>query len=542
MNVRVMQISDSATIPAILVAVVVGLALLAWIARGLRKVEPRGSRTTSAAIAAVQAERDVLRANHAVEIAALEAKLAEAQKRVEGGLDASLRVKESAHHQEKAEAKAKALETQVAELTQSLTRVTEERDLARNDAASVGRLTAERDRALRDVEGQSDTIGTLRAELQENINKLSRATADSQSQLDTVEDLTAQKDRAVADAAHHAEAAAGLRRDVQSLVQKLSQASGGSARAEELASDLEAAIARERALSTQLEAKTAELEAVRADSGPGGPDVSALTAEIATHKATIADLTDALSKAQSSAEAGSAPGAAVAEEVANLKSALEEANARERAANDSLSRLAYDRDGLRNRLEAAERTENDAKTEVEKREALLELRLQKIYELEGKLREQHSQLHDALVRAEAAEKGQSAPSDPGAQPEAPKAPSAVEEELRASIERLQAKLDQTRSENAELIEAVEEARAKGGHGIDIPALQKEIRTLKAQNADLVASAQSTAQLQSTEVEDLKAQLKAMADRFVAHTNKGEDEPSLADKIRAFKAARSTTNA
>lgn len=538
-----MQISDSATIPAILVAVVVGLALLAWIARGLRKVEPRGSRNTSAAIAAVQAERDVLRANHAVEIAALEAKLTEAQKRVEGGLDASLRVKESAHHLEKAEAKAKTLETQVAELTLTLSRVTEERDLARNDAASVGRLTAERDRALRDVEGQSDTIGKLRAELQEHINKLSRATADRESHHDQVEALTAEKDRAVADAAHHAEAAAGLRRDVQSLVQKLSQASGGSARADELAGDLEAAVERERALSAQLGEKTAELQALHSQAGADGADASTLAAEVAAHKTTISELREALAKAQAPAEGSTASDGAVAEEVARLKAELEEAIARERAANDSLSRLAYDRDGLRNRLEAAERTENDAKTEVEKREALLELRLQKIYELEGKLREQHSQLHDALVRAEAAEKGQRAPSDPGAQqPEPPKPPSAVEAELRASIERLQGKLDQARSENAELTEAVKDAHAKSGHGIDIPALQKEIRTLKAQNAELTSAAQSTAQLQTAEVEELKAQLKAMADRFVAHTTKGEEEPSLADKIRAFKAARSTTNA
>ncbi|MEM8665575.1 MAG: hypothetical protein AAGF49_15815, partial [Pseudomonadota bacterium] len=257
-----------------MVAIGVGvlLILLLMMKTGRRKRGP-APRDADVSVAAVQAERDVLRANHAVEIAALETKLAKSQERAHGDADATLRQKEA----ERALARAN---EEVAALTAKLGGI--------DTTTDIPALVAERDEARDALETHKRTVSELREELRETVNKLTNSTAERQSQNDRIVALENAREVATSAKADEQETAQALRAEVKALKDRLAEA------------------------------------------------------------------------------AAPLPDSDVA---ATLESERDAAVARETAANEALSRLAYEHDALQGRAEAAERQERDARTEVDKQAA-----------------------------------------------------------------------------------------------------------------------------------------------------------------------------
>ncbi|MCF3931859.1 hypothetical protein L1787_00345 [Acuticoccus sp. M5D2P5] len=546
MSVSAMTMPDTLSMPAVIALVLLGLILVVWLIKGLsggrreRANRPQGGgrarpRDTAQMIAAVQAERDVLRANHAVEIATLEGKLADAHKRVQTNLDAELKLKAAERQLADAKATIARLESERGSETSRLEALSKERDGLVERVHSVPQLMSERDRANGEIARQSEIISGLRNELQETIAKLSRATADSTNQGGAVDTLTRERDMAREEAARLVGTVGDLRRDLQIAHAKLEE--------NDNARDAHGTLAKEH---DEIKDR-----------------VEILRRTVKERDATIAELRAAMGRQEPVADTG---------EIDRLKGLLEAAEAREKTANDSLSRLAYDRDGLQNRLAGLERAESGSKAEIEKREALLELRLQKIYELEARLRDQHTQLREAQRRAEMAEESVTALASAGATEDSaeglsPEAQAALVQVTSAAndarIERLQTKLDQVRNENGTLLDELEALRvaatadAASSEGGDVDTMRAgltaELQTareamaaLEAENARLKAAVDAGNAFGQDEIAELKAKLRDLATRFMNEAAPDVEEepaePTLADRIRAFKAARAATTA
>ncbi|MEM8551258.1 MAG: hypothetical protein AAGF45_02690 [Pseudomonadota bacterium] len=499
-----MSVFENVDWPIIVAAGVLGLALLYFLFSGVRT--GRQQRSSAEVIAAVQAERDVLRANHAVEIATLETKIAETQDQLQREMDASLRLKEM---QKAIEERDAALATQagaIAGLEKALGEATDKtsrvaRDLEEQQSLSrdVPKLKSERDQARQTADGMANEISELRAELREAKDELIKARAE----------------RGDANAGIVAE------RDEQNA-----RADREAMRAQRLEGELEA-----------LRTATGALE----DGENLAQSVIQLKGAVKSREATIQELRDALAKAQDGGDDESA------------QAALDAAKSREAHAHEALSKLAYDRDGLLERLNAAERTEREARAEVEKREALLELRLQKIYELEARLRDQHGQIHAALRRAETAEDRLTASGDSAdygdavvVDTEAEARLAELEEEMTAlrhkadeldvSHAALKERHDTLLAENEALRQASPDVaedtiRAISSAELQIAELKAEVERLRA--------APPVAAVGPKEVEELKAALRDLGERFVAEASVSADpaEASLAERIRVFKAQR-----
>ncbi|WMS44743.1 hypothetical protein RDV64_10325 [Acuticoccus sp. MNP-M23] len=499
-----MTLPDDVNLPALILLGGIGIILLLWLlGSGRSRSNPRQSAQL---IAAVQAERDVLRANHAVDIATLEARLDEAQKRAQGELGAALKLKEAERANGVLAAERESLNRDLAAARERLQAIGEDLETQRGEAGQVPKVVHERDQAREEVRRQSDTISELRAELQETVNKLSKATAERENTGDLVNRLTREREEGIQDLQRQVEINQDLRRDVKTLGTRLQEENGAHANVQSLSSELEALRTRAESLSRTVRAR----------------------------EETIHELRNAVSRL----EAGTSTGAASQEQASALRIAQE----REQSANEALSRLAYDRDGLQNRLTAAERQEREARAEVEKREALMELRLQKINELERRLRDQHGQIHAAMRRAEAAE--EIVASGGAMDGDAPAVIVDTAAERRA--EALAAELADAQTARKALVHEMEVLREQVGAQGD-PRAQKalagakvEIDELKAEVSRLRA-APPVSTIDPDEIAALKSTIRNLADRFVRNAegilDVEPEEMSLAEKIRAFKAAR-----
>lgn len=515
-SIGAMTLPDQLSEPAVLIIGAAVLLGIVWMIFGMRRRV--AERDTAQVIAAVQAERDVLRANHAVEIATLEGKLAEAQERARKNMDTALRLKEAERQMEALRTRATAAETEAAERSAQVEALEAELGALREGGAAAA--MEERDRARRELAEQSELVARLRAELEDATAKLAEASGAEGK--DVVVALTRERDQARDEARRLTETVAELRQEVAGLMRRL-EAGGTDVEGERR-------LAAEVALLSEREAR--------------------LKATVREREETIAELRRALS-------AGEAP--ADDERVERLTRELVASRARERSAHESLSRLAYEADGLRNRLSSLEQGDSASKAEVEKRDALLELRLQKIYELEAKLRDQHALLMRTQRRAEVAEESLAslaAEATGGGDGASPAAAAEAEERAR----RLEKKLGEVRAENSSLLSELDalrraaEAGATDGSGEaagadELTALREQVETLEARNAALQAeldaarSGRSDApSMDAREAEAIRKELRALAERFleragVADAAPEAAEPSLAERIRAFKAAR-----
>jgi len=230
-----------------------------------------------------------------------------------------------------------------------------------------------------------------------------------------------------------------------------------------------------------------------------------------------------------------------------------------------VSRLAYEADGLRTRLSGLERGDSEARAELAKRDALLELRLQKIYELEAKLQDQQALLARAERQSQTTEESLAAVAAgaDGGGDGASEALRAAVPEAAGEVERLQKDFAEAREENAALLAELEALRrtaeegaseeepsASAADGSLLVGARERIEALEAQNATLEAELQAlraapagdATKLEPDEIEVLRKELRALGERFLAASGEPEaaaeaGEPSLADRIRAFKAAR-----
>lgn len=464
-----MTIPETVNLPLVAIVVVFLIGVLLLLVRGGRS----SGRGLADRLAAAQAERDVLRANHAVEIATLEHKLAEARSRAPGRLQAGPGAGQSEQRLAEAALRADRLAAEVETLNGTLSRLSRERDEAVAHAADVPRLLAERDRAQGEL-----------AELREQL--VGAGTTDERGAAAALAELRAERDRMVDLAERHEATIAGLKREIQSLVAKLSETASGAAADGTLAEELSALREREAELQRTLDERDS----------------------------TIAELREA---------------GADGDEIAELKARLAAAEARERAANESLSSLAYDRDGLQNRVAAAERTAGEARAQLEKKETLLELRLQKIQQLEGRVRESHRRMQEVMRRAEPTEAAEGAPGGGAAQADA---------QTAARLGELEATVAGLREENHAL-----RARRNGADPApsqepgELAELRAAVDMLARENTAL---REQQATLEADGVEALKVSLRTLAQRFVEHAEAEAPEPAeptLAERIRAFKAAR-----
>ncbi|MBJ3775165.1 coiled-coil domain-containing protein [Acuticoccus mangrovi] len=508
-----MPMTDTMSTPAVVLLSLVVLVLLVWVFRGLGGSGRK--RDKAQVIAAVQAERDVLRANHAVEIATLEGRLADAQARAQSQAEATMRLKTMEQTLATLRKELEASEAARTTAEERVAALSAEQESVAERLRNVPQLVSERDRARSQIAERDETIDGLRRELHEANASLSRAASARADQGASIVTLTTERDDALARANHAEGLADGLHRDMQQLRDRL-----GDARR--------------------------ELEEIKAASG----DVGSLRDREEKLRRTLKEREDTIAELRQSMKT-SEPIADVSE-VGRLSQALEVAEAREKSAHESLSRLAYECDGLKNRLIAAERVERESKADVEKREAVLELRLQKIHDLEAKLREQHGQLVETQRRATLAESRLASQAETGEID--PNAVNVTAAEANERVERLQRKLDQVREENGALMGELEALRLaatqgegeEGGAEAAITALTEQldaartrIDALTSENASLSAAASEAGSASAAEIASLKEELRKLADRFMAGEAEEPAEPSLADRIRAFKAARAT---
>lgn len=245
-----------------------------------------------------------------------------------------------------------------------------------------------------------------------------------------------------------------------------------------------------------------------------------------------------------------ADGDGASAEVDRLTAALKTVAERENLANAQLSRLAYDLDDMRSRVALHERVESEARAEVEKRDALLELRLQKIYALEEQLRQGADQLRNAQERAvaekEAATSAQERTTVQGAL------------EAKRRVEELEQRLDGVHAQNTTLLGELEALRrhaadaasatpSAGGMAEELTHTRATLAEATQENARLKRAVSRIEGLGEGDVDALRAELHSLASRFLAEAEAtprtaGTAEPSLADRIRAFKAARANADA
>ncbi len=512
---------DEIGLPIIIAGAVILLMLLLSVRRRVRKSSE--ARDTAQVIAAVQTERDVLRAKHAVEVAELESKIEELHGRVQEDLTRTLQLKEmtQANTTLQTERDKAAAQAQAAEGAAEKLRVELENQTSR--ARDVPQLLSDRDRARTEVTDLTETISTLRAELHEANQRANRVVAEQARRASSEDgglgDALAERDAARADA----DAALSQVEQLQSQLALMEMSGGGT---DEPGEDQHEELAKLR--STVEEQQT-------------------LIANLRANPAPDEDTSNALAAAQSEAR---------------------DAEARAEAASEQLSRLAYELDGMRERVTNAERGDHVSRNEVEKRDALLELRLQRIHELEHKLREQHAQLHATMRRAETAEETTAALQA-----------GEIDDAQVAEAADLRQTLDELRERNRGLMEEVERltvAAAEGGimNGdgfatVPSPADAENMDAMRAEIAELTertqaltesesalkstaahfereynrvkASAERAQAIDADTIAELKATMKTMAENFAAGESAPSPtaEPSLKDRIRAYQQAKST---
>ena len=450
---------DDLTLPLIALGAVVAFIVLAIIS----SVMSKRSRRESVDLAAMQAEKDVMRANHAVEIAALERRLAAAQSRGHGGGDSAIKIAEQEGIAAGLRKEIERLKHDAAHRQQGLHALTEERDSL---ARTLSERTAERDKAAADAakadaeaKERARTITELRQELATATNRLVRPDA-APSGPTSGDFAAAQAAKGVAE-----REAKALREERDTLRARLEERVTGT-------------------VADLVEARKT----------------------IAARDTTIAELRAALAPRATDTD----------DQVSTLTAALHAVEGRERIANEQLSRLSYDLDQLRGTIASHERVESEARAKVEKNEALLELRQQKIYELEARVRE----------LGEAAREG-------GTDPRL----GALEERLdtvRGEKDALLSELEAMRRD----MDAAASATPDGG---ELAALRRDVEALRAENAALKSAGAAS----PDEVAALREELRTLAEKFItmagtAPTGKPGEEPSLAERIRAFKAARASS--
>lgn len=523
-----MTLLEQLSLPAVIFAVIVVLVVAVTFSRGGRAA----SRDTAHVIASVQAERDVLRAHHAVEVATLEGRLSDAMIRTEGVGDAAFRLKAAEAAVESARSEAAAQKSARMQLSERVANLTAERDqFAAGTRQAAHQLLAEREHAHAEIAAREERIAALQADL----DALSTASgADGDEPGPTGEER----------------AAAAV---------SLDAARAEAARQEQRADEAERAIAELR----QHLAAAAEAGATAG----GNVDQAAFQRAIAERDETIAALRASAADAHPAAVEVDADSAGSGQ----LARALEAAEARERDANVSLSRLAYDRDGLANRIATLERAESEARASAMKHEALNELRQQKIYELEARLREQGTELSGTRQQLAAAEanlaEGRSARvaiSDA----DQSHAPGDAEE-----VQRLNATLGRISEENAALVGELEAMRlraisdgdgatlstsstpstrsdpdgsvtiAADAQGQELATVRQRLAATESENAGLAAEnarlvAEATGRIDHAEAELLRTQLRQLAERFAAEAEAAPTpaaaEPTLAERIRQFR--------
>lgn len=399
--------------------------------------------------ATVQAEKDVMRANHAVEVAALERRLAAAQGRgLEGG-DTALKIAEAKKEADGLRREMERLKQDALTQQNALKTLTEERDALARKAAAASDKAAERERALSAREAEHEAaLAALRAE----------------------------RDKAQADARDRAETIKALREEVATVSNRLVRPDGPATEAPKPTS-------------------AGEMAAAVAAKGVAEREAKGLR-----------------------------------EERNQLRARIEAAEEQTRTANAELSRLSYEMERLRSAATAHERRESEARAKVEQREAMLELRQQRIYELEGQVRTLNGELREA-----SGGKGT--------------AMSALESRLDVvTTEKaaLLAELEAMRQTMAASAEGADEGAAAAALAEKDEALKAQLDALKAENETLRAASQDAAALSEAEVAALRRELHDLAQKFIdmsapPEAAKSPEEMTLAERIRAFKAARAAAS-
>ncbi|MEM6846640.1 MAG: hypothetical protein AAF580_01000 [Pseudomonadota bacterium] len=510
---------DEIGLPIIIAGAVVVLLLLLSLRRRARKSSE--ARDTAQMIAAVQTERDVLRAKHAVEVAELESKIEELHGTVQGDLTRTLQLKEMTQanaalqtERDNAIAQAQSAEGAAERLRVELANHT-------GHARDMPQLLSDRDRARNEVTALTETISTLRAELHEANERANHMAAEqarrARSEDGGLRDALAERDAARADAA---------------------------------------------AALSQVEQLQMQLALMEMSGGGTDEPVEGAQEELAELRATVEEQ----QKLISDLRANPAPGDGTADALAAAQSEARDAKARAEAASEQLSRLAYELDGMHERVTNAERSDHVSRNEVEKRDALLELRLQRIHELEHKLREQHGQLHATMRRAEIAEQTATALQA-----------GELDDAQVAEAADLRQTLDEVRERNRSLMEEVERltvAAAEGGimNGDELatgpsPVDSETMNAMRSEIAELTArtqaltesesalkntashfereynrvkvSAQRAQAIDAGTIDELKATMRTMAEKFAAGDSapSAAAEPSLKDRIRAYRQAK-----
>lgn len=450
-----MALTDFLNNPEMVIVAGIGALLVVWLLLSMRGRggEAGGGRGGSKAEAAYQAERDAMRANHAVEIAALETKLAEAQRRAQTDTDSVFRIKE---------------------------------------------LEGARDKAVAEVEHLRTEAKELRNALEEGKAALARVQAEGAAQSDLVSRLARERDEL-------SSALDGLKSAKSALEMKLTAAEEGAA-------------ARDT-----LEREVAELKARE----------TSLSGLVADHEKTIADLRAALDATSGKVDAS---------ELDSLRHQMAEHAEREKSANETLSRLSYEHEGVKNRLGQAERTEREARAASEKAQAMLELRQQKIYALEERLREQDGEMKAAQRRVEVAEATAESLRQASASGAETNAHEARIKALEAALERAGFEEQRLRGE----LEAAQQAAPPAASYEEAREIAEALSAAQAEAEELrreVVHLRAAAPISDgpSDIRALRQAIRKLAERFVEDAESvldaGNGEPTLSDRIRAFKASR-----
>lgn len=453
-----MALTDFLNNPEMVIVAGIGALLVVWLLLSLRgrggDGAGGGGRGSSRAEAVHQADRDAMRANHAVEVAALETKLAEAQQRARTGADSAFRIKE---------------------------------------------LEGARDKAISEVEHLRTEARELRNALEEGKAALARVQAEGAAQSDLAGRLARERDEI-------SSALEGEKSVVADLKAKLAAAQEGASGREAIESELSALRARETSLSGL----------------------------VADHEKTIADLRATLDATS---------GRVDATELDALRHQMAEHAEREKSANETLSRLSYDHEGVKNRLASAERTEREARTAAEKAQAMLELRQQKIYALEERLREQDGEMKAAQRRVEVAEATSDSLRQAAVSGSQDNAAEARIRALEAALERAGFEEHRLRGE----LEAAQQAAAPAASYEEAREIAEALNAAQAEAEELrrevsrLRVAAPAADGGPSEIRALRQAIRTLAERFVEDAEgvlaSAGGEPTLSDRIRAFKAAR-----
>lgn len=489
---------------------------------------------TAKLIATVQAERDTLRANHAVAISRLEHKLNEARAKHNENLNAVLAAKGADRRIAALTETTEDLKEQLDEALKKNAGLLSEVEKLSRDGADLSRLKAERDTNQKVADGQSQTISELRRDLQDAVRRASIATSAKADLSDEIETLKAERDRLNAEIDRQSGTISTLKTELQEAVAQASRASGVSGEMADVAEERDKAQRESeqhaekvnvlRNEVQQLAARLAEANSELAAARELAEEAKTLRASEEHLKRVVRERELTVHELRTALARGETEGGPASAEAEGLRRSLADAEKREQAAVNRATAAASERDGLKRRLAQAEQAAETARIAVETNEALLELRTQKLEQLEDSAQRQLTQLSEMRRRAEAAEAQLAA--EPGGE-------NLVD--ANATVAHVQAELDALRAEN-ETMRADAQARERAE---DPGELRAALDKLARENAAL-RNQRPGPLLGEGDVTALKDQLNRLADRFLEKTEtavSNEAALSLAERIRAFKAAR-----